>query len=118
MPRIFFQAGSRLVEIMAFAVIVGLLAAIVSPNIVSAWGSARARTANHNQDKIVAILLPFALENDEKAMGLVNYPGNPAPDIIWIQADSMSGFPAVDIHSTSVASTSAGSSLNDLVNPP
>jgi len=113
--RIISLAGLKLVEILVFVVILGLLAAIASPNFVSAGNPGRAKTHVKNLDQIDDIAVQFVLESNKKAECLINYSNSLAPNGLGL-AVGIRGFPAADICSESPVSTLPACSLGDLAN--
>jgi competence protein ComGC len=112
--RILSQADFKLVEIMIFAVIIVLLAAIVSPNFVSAGSTVRVKPSVNSPDKTAAIAARFALESNRKAQCLINYPNDLAPYLRLSLAGSIPNFPAGDIYGKGAVSALPTCSLGDL----
>jgi len=73
------RAGSRALEIMLFALIIGLLAAIVSPNFVSAPAPAPAKVRVNTLGKIDADVSRFTTEINQKAEAVAIYNGDLTP---------------------------------------
>jgi prepilin-type N-terminal cleavage/methylation domain-containing protein len=88
------RRGFTLVEIMIVVAIIGLLAAIAIPNMVSARARAQANACINNLNKIDAAANQFALENNKKAGDDIHYPSDLTPYIRLNSANSIPPCPA------------------------
>jgi len=108
------RAGSKALEITLFVVIIGLLAAIVSPSFVSAPDPGRATTRGNNPDAIDAIASQFSTQINQKAEAVAIYDGDLTPYVRPGLAVSIPDYLTGGIYTEMVAGTLPAPSLDDL----
>lgn len=83
----YFQQGFTLIEIMVVVVILGILAALIAPNVIGRIDEARVTAARNDIRTIESALQLYRMDNfrypstDEGIDALVNKPDD--PDIKW-----------------------------------
>ncbi|MEE9135759.1 MAG: type II secretion system major pseudopilin GspG, partial [Gammaproteobacteria bacterium] len=92
-----FQQGFTLIEIMVVVVILGILAALIAPNVIGRIDEARVTAAGTNIRTIESALQLYRMDNfrypstEEGIEALVNKPDD--PDIKWPEGGYLQRLP-------------------------
>jgi prepilin-type N-terminal cleavage/methylation domain-containing protein len=111
------RTGFTLVEIMIVVAIIGLLASIAIPNMVSARTRAQASGCINNLRQIDGAANQFALEHNKQTGEAINFPGDLTPYIKLNASSSIPGCPAGGTYSLTTVGGQPVCSLGSTVTP-
>ena len=111
------RTGFTLVEIMIVVAIIGLLASIAIPNMVSARARAQASGCINNLRQIDGAANQFALEQNKRTGETINFPADLTPYIKLNASSSIPGCPAGGTYSLNAVGGQPQCSLGNNVTP-